>query len=71
MIASRASGVLVHSSRRSAIAEEVFAAAGLCVAAGAEHGHRIAQDVADVEVAAGVAFEDCSAVAADGDLTFE
>ena len=63
--------VLVNSSRLSAISEKVFAAAGFDVPAGAEHGDGIAEDVADVEVAAGVAFEDCTTTTADGNLALE
>ena len=61
----------MNSSRLSAIPEKIFAAAGFDVPAGAEHGDGIAEDVADVEVAAGVAFEDGATTTTDGDLALE
>ena len=71
MRAAGAGGVGVDGACRTAVAEEVFTATCLCVAVGAEHGHGVAEDVADVEVSARVAFEDRPASPADGDLAFE
>jgi len=55
----------------AAVAEEVFAAACFGAVGVAEHGDGVAEDVADVEVSARVAFEDGAAGPADGDLAFE